>query len=281
MTTLTREVLWSGGVTPCGLFDRAGFAAAHGYVAISVSPHDLRSLREAGIDGPEGRRRLEDLGIEPRFVDAVTSWYSHLGPPAAHAGIEVGVHDFLEMAESIGAASVCALAMFKTDLPSPDALVEPFAALCDAASDHGLGVQLEFVPTPPVGSLEIAWEIVRDADRANAGIIFDTWHFFQGRPDLELLLSIPGDRIGGVQLSDGIPGEFVEGLVKDTFRHRLRPGEGRFPLDELCRVLVDIGGWRSAGPEVLASDLFALSPDDNIAAATAAFDRCVGALDVL
>ena len=42
----------------------------------------------------------------------------------------------------------------------------------------------------------------RYADRANGGIVFDTWHFFRGDPDFDLLATVPGDRIYCVQIDD-------------------------------------------------------------------------------
>ena len=105
-------------------------------------------------------------------------------------------------------------------------------------------MHLEFTPVPPIGSLATAWEIVRDADRPNGGILFDTWHFFRGQPDLELLATIPGDRIFSVQFSDGAA-EIRESLVKDTYRHRMLPGEGVFDLAGVIDTLTATAG--SAG----------------------------------
>jgi sugar phosphate isomerase/epimerase len=106
--------------------------------------------------------------------------------------------------------------------------------------------------------LATAWEIVRGAARTNGGILFDTWHFFRGVPDLDLLAGVPGERIFSVQVSDGAP-ELRESLVKDTFRHRLLPGEGTFDLLGVLRVLRRTGGLNLVGPEVLSTELDALS----------------------
>ena len=84
------------------------------------------------------------------------------------------------------AAHVNVVAPFPTD-ESTDSLTERFAAICDRFADVGVAVHLEFTPLPPIGSLATAWEIVRGAGRPNGGILFDTWHFFRGQPDLELL----------------------------------------------------------------------------------------------
>ena len=45
-----------------------------------------------------------------------------------------------------------------------------------------------------------AWEVVRLADRANAGIAVDAWHWFRGTPDEAALRTVPGVKILAVQL---------------------------------------------------------------------------------
>jgi sugar phosphate isomerase/epimerase len=116
--------------------------------------------------------------------------------------------------------------------------------------------------------LKVAWDIVRQAGRANGGILFDTWHFFRGDPDMELLRTIPGDRIFAVQVNDA-DAEPCGTVWEDTFRRRL-PGEGSFDVAAVMAVLAQIGGLSWVGPEVIHPEMASMHPVD---AARLAGDR--------
>ena len=106
---------------------------------------------------------------------------------------------------------------------------EPFAGLCDRAADVGAQVHLEFMPISCVATLREAWTIVGDADRDNGGIVFDTWHFFRGDPDFDLLATVPGDRIYCVQIDDAAATPRTS--LRDDTKNRLLPGDGDLDLD--------------------------------------------------
>jgi sugar phosphate isomerase/epimerase len=97
---------------------------------------------------------------------------------------------------------------------------------------------------------------VSDSDRGNGGLVFDTWHFFRGSRDFELLEQIPGDRIFVVQFADAA--KEVQGTLREDATRRLLPGDGCFDLPRVVRVLNAIGGLRAVGPEVISPTLAAM-----------------------
>jgi sugar phosphate isomerase/epimerase len=254
-------------------------AVAGGFAGVSVSPGDA-DPGGSGRDSPPGRDSPEEVarwaagqGVALVVVDSVIEWYPHEPPRRMLGAAEYSAAQLLEACGRFGVGSLGALAPFPSQAPVEE-LAGCFARLCDQAAEHGVRVQLEFTPFPPVPDLATAWEIVSQAGRANGGVLLDTWHFFRGRPDLELLASIPGDRIMGVQLSDGRP-EFRESLLKDTFRHRELPGEGSFDLVGLLNVLQSTGGLNQVGPEVLSVELQALEPSEAAVCLAAASEKVV------
>ena len=257
-TMLQRDILWSATVGPSTLEQRIEAAAASGYPKLSVSPADHRDLVESGASVSDAVTAAADRGVEFAVIDAIVDWYPYEPPKRPFPGRPVIVDDLLVAAAQMGSTVATALAPYPTTA-SIDALVESFAALCDRCAEGGVSVQLEFTPFPPVPDLETAWQIITGADRPNAGIMFDCWHWFRGRPDGDLLASIPGERILGVQVSDG-GRELTESLVKDTYLHRRLPGDGDFDLAGVLGTLRDIGGLRNAGPEVLSVELAKLGP---------------------
>jgi sugar phosphate isomerase/epimerase len=263
------EVLWSATLLGAGFDVRLDAAAAAGLTGMTVGPGDL-----AALGGAAGAavRRAADLGVHTLIAEAYTEWYPHAEPPVPFESSSWTADTFRRTAEVFGCRDVCLVAPFKSG-ESFDALAEWFAAACDVFAADDLTVHLEFSPFPPIGSIAAAWSIVQAADRPNAGITVDSWHFFRGDPDLDRLRTIPGDRITSVQLNDGAD-QLVESLVKDTFRHRRLPGDGTFDLVGLVHALRSIGGLRLVGPEVLSTELSATStPVDLVSRAVAACDR--------
>jgi sugar phosphate isomerase/epimerase len=273
---IRRTVLWSATLGPRPLGERVAAAAASGYPVLSVSPADEAQLAALGSRPGEARRRARDQGVELSILDGITEWYPHPPPKRPFPGAAFSVDDILRIGVAFDVASISALAPFPSDIGVDD-LAGHFAALCDRAAEHGIRIHLEFTPVPPVPDLTTAWEVVSLAGRASGGIVFDTWHFYRGNPDFGVLASVPGERIMAVQVSDGKP-EFRESLIKDTFRHRLLPGDGSFDLSRVLRALGAIGGLNQVGPEVLSEDLFALPAADAARRAAQSFDRLVAGM---
>lgn len=269
-----RKILWSAGLPAATLPERITAASVNGFTDLSISSADRTWTREAGVSPDELRRRAADVGVRLSAADGIVEWYPH-APPKRSLGVAVPVHEALAAAAEFGATTVNAIAPYPTDLPI-EGIAEHFATLCDQAAAHGLGVHFEFTPRSPIDDVVKADELIGLAARPNGGILFDTWHFFQVLPDLAALAAIDGSRIFAVQVSDGTD-TFVEGLLADTFRHRLLPGAGTFPLVEVLRTLDAIGGLSLAGPEVLSVEQFALDVTEAARQQGDAYDAVIAA----
>jgi sugar phosphate isomerase/epimerase len=244
-------ILWAGTVGLDGpLSDRFAAAAATGYQRVSLSPPDVLRAAEAGVTAADIGRRARELGLE-LVVDPVMNWYPDAAPsPSRFAGVSSG--DALRMCEGLGAVSLSAIGTATSDVPVPE-LAGHFARLCDRAADFGAQVHLEFMPFTVVRTLRIAWDLVRAADRENGGLVFDTWHFFRGDPDFDLLATVPGERIFCVQFDDAAA--VPQGSLREETARRLLPGDGAFDLARVVRVLHAIGALRWVGPEVINPEL--------------------------
>jgi sugar phosphate isomerase/epimerase len=265
--------LWAGTVGfTSPLAERFAAAAATGCREATLSPPDVLRAAQDGTTAADIGRQARDLGLD-LIVDPVMNWYPDREPsPSRFAG--VSTDDALRICEALDVASLSAIATASSDVPVPD-LAGYFGRLCDRAAGFGARVHLEFIPFTIVRTLRIAWDLVRAADRPNGGLVFDTWHFFRGEPDFEVLAGIPGDRIFCVQLDDApaVP----SGPLREETQHRLLPGDGALDLVAAIRALDRIGGLRRVGPEVISPDLAALSVLD---AATLAMDRTRAIIDV-
>lgn len=247
-------ILWAGTVGfASSLADRFAAATATGCRRVSLSPPDVLRAEADGVSAADIGRQARDLGLG-LIVDPVMNWYPH--PPATRSRFgAVSTDDALRICAELGAVALTVITTPTADVPV-DALPEYLAGVCDRAADFGAQVQLEFLPFTVVGTLRTAWDVVRATDRANAGIVFDTWHFYRGDPDFAVLDSVPGERIFAVQLDDA-PAVAEADLYAET-RRRLLPGDGELDLVRAVRALHRIGALRWVGPEVLSPELEAL-----------------------
>ena len=259
-------ILWAGTVGfSSPLAERFAAAAATGCARVTLSPPDVLRAAESGTTAAEIGRQARDLGLG-LTMDPVMNWYPDREPsPSRFAG--VSTDDALGMCEALGVVSLSVITTASSDVPVPE-LAGYFGRVCDRAAGFGAQVHLEFIPFTIVRNLRIAWDIVRAAGRPNGGLLFDTWHFFRGEPDFDLLAQVPGDRIFCVQLDDATA--VPHGSLREETSRRLLPGDGGLDLVAAVRALDRIGALRWFGPEVISPELAAMPV---LAAATLAVER--------
>jgi len=263
----TSWLMWSGTLGDCPLEERLEATAQVGYGQLSVRLDDIAGLDDDSLT--EVGRTAERHGVQLATLEAIFSW-TDTGP-RDWPGSAVDVADTINRAPAVGCDSITAIAA-RLDNPSIDRQTTDFAALCDLAAERGLAIDLEFSPLSSVSGISEAWQIVSDAGRPNGRILFDTWHFFRGDGDLATLATVPGPRIGQVQISDA--SSLVQGkLYADTMRHRRQPGEGDFDLVTVLQVLAEIDGLRSVGPEVISDENRARGPLEAARVSAEATDR--------
>jgi sugar phosphate isomerase/epimerase len=250
-------VLWTGTVGfDRSLDERVEAARAAGYRAISMSPREALTLRERGVPLEDASRKAHDAGVGIAVLDAVFSWLRPADTMTLEGTTPVTVEESVRIAGAMQIGFLNAIALRGDPLPQ-DAIAERFAAFCDRAAEEGCGVALEFAPHSAVPDVGAAWEVVRLAGRGNGGVLFDSWHFFRGRPDLAALRAVPGDRIFASQISDGTA-EPVGHWFDETMHRRLLPGDGAFALVPLVEALAAAGALGCTGPEVISDALHAL-----------------------
>jgi sugar phosphate isomerase/epimerase len=258
---MSKLCFWAGTMRAAPFERRLDAACAGGFASVSVFPMDCPDGRSCHTI----RSLCEERGIRIAALDPFTRWLPGWEPPA---GISpefldlVGCAEdaFFARAEALGTTAMTVLEPFG-QTHETDELVESFSILCDRAAQSGVRVHLEFTPFSGIPDLASAWQVVRGANRDNGGLVFDTWHYLRGRPDAELLASIPGERLFVVQVSDAAS-EPTGSLVQDTMFHRRLPGEGDWDLTGLLAPLLAKPGIGEVGIEVLSTSLARLPPEE-------------------
>jgi sugar phosphate isomerase/epimerase len=261
-----RKVLWAANVRTKSLADRLRAAQLGGFTHMSVFPIDYRGWRAQGMSAQSIREQIKAAGIRVLAVDPFVQWVPNFEVPSWYPAdyrgfIEFSEAQILEIAQELEAEAVNCVEGLGQQYPR-ELLIERFGNFADRAKARGLRVTLEFMPISSIQDLNASWSIVQGANRSNAGLCFDTWHYFRSKPDDALLQRIPGEKIFEVQLADALNALQGKDLTDDLLRFRRLPGEGELPLARIVPILKNSGAWKSVGPEVFADAMDALSADD-------------------
>ena len=257
--------LWSGTVMGASFDERLAAAKAGGFKSVSMFPLDYKNAREEGLSDEDMRRRIAESGVRVAVIDPLTKWLPEWEPPESTSEEDLAFADFeieevFDMVGALGAESISLIEFFGNEVPVAVG-AESFANICDRAAGQGLRVHLEFQPYSGIPDLKSAWEMVRRAERPNGGLVLDTWHYFRGSPDDDLLRSIRPEKIYVLQISDA-HSQPQGSLIDDGMHHRMLPGKGSFDLPGLLTTLDDIGAQPSVGAEVFSDDLAELPPEE-------------------
>ncbi|MBK5011518.1 sugar phosphate isomerase/epimerase [Pseudomonas sp. S60] len=123
--------------------------------------------------------------------------------------------------------------------PDESRLTERFAHLCDLAADYGIYPHLEFMPWTEVRDLRQAMRVVANADRGNACVLVDAFHFNRSASALADLATLAPERLRYAQLCDvagPVPDDMDE-ILRQARNERRFPGDGDADLVGLLRAL--------------------------------------------
>lgn len=238
-------------------------AADAGYAAIGLFMGAWADVRsdEAEIERIEAA--LDETGLVIANIEALRGWASPDGPDESCLRLEALAY---EMADRFTCRYLQVIGDYTGTLS--EAAVG-FGSLCDRASEHGLLVGLEWVPSMTnIEDATTALRIVAEADRDNGGFCFDSWHLTRSTNDLDEVRNLPGDKIFATQWNDGTIVPQHDDYYEDCLMNRVPPGDGEFSLVEMVKILDGLGSTAPIGLEVCSAELWA-APVDEAARASA------------
>jgi sugar phosphate isomerase/epimerase len=266
-------VFWPVGHSDLSLKEHLEIAKAGGFNSLAIAPNRAKSLFSEGLKPEDLLEMAGEYGIRYSQLDGiatwVTNWRATKGDPDLNAWIaglfDIDVVEALEIGAALGAEAAVAVPFFDEGSIAQHEMVEEFAKFCDISAQYGIEIHMEFIPFWGVRDLPAAWEIISATDRANSGILVDTWHLQKGSPDLprdmDLLRAIPGKWLKHVQLADADLKAHADTLAGDVMFRKF-PGEGALNIAEMLAVIHEKGGLRSVGPEVVNNDLAAMGLEE-------------------
>ena len=146
--------------------------------------------------------------------------------------------------------------------------IKVLTELCEISSAHGVSLAFEFLGQTDcsVPTLDLAAEIVREVDQKNLGVVIDSFHFYAGNSTFEMIEALDPELIQIFHIND------AEDRPRDELedRHRLLPGLGILPLQQMISSFRKIGYDKVASveifrPEYWERDPFALARDAHVA----------------
>ncbi|WP_434703995.1 bifunctional sugar phosphate isomerase/epimerase/4-hydroxyphenylpyruvate dioxygenase family protein [Pseudomonas sp. Z1-12] len=144
-------------------------------------------------------------------------------------------------------------------------LIDDLRLLAERAGARGLRIGYEALAWGRhVNTYQQVWNIVRQADHPNLGVLLDSFHTLSLKGDPSAIAEIPGEKIFFVQMADA---PILAMDVLEWSRHfRCFPGQGEFDLPGFLAPIIKSGytgplsleifndGFRAAPPRANAAD---------------------------
>jgi 2-keto-myo-inositol isomerase len=219
--------------------------------------------------------RLSQAKVKPLSINSVDK--------ATFAGdnweqVERTCREFAAVAGEIGCETIVVVPGKRppgtTDSEVKDETVSVLESLGDIAAGHDVKIAFEFLGFPwcSVRTLERAWEIVAEVDRADVGLVVDTFHFHVGGSHLASLRRIDSSKLFIFHVNDCEDRPAAQ--LQDA--HRLLPGQGILPLARMAGDLKAIGYDRLASIEMFRPEYWERDPFQLAADAKAATIKALG-----
>ena len=136
--------------------------------------------------------------------------------------------------------------------------VNVLTELCDIAGPHGVKLAFEFLGQPDcsVQTLGLANDVIRQVERDNIGLILDSFHYYAGNSTSDMIRATDPRSLFVFHIND------AEDLPREDLNdsHRLLPGLGILPLQEIVTSLRAIGYDGVASVEIFRPAYWEMDP---------------------
>ena len=224
--------------------DRVKMAKEVGYDGIGLRYENYADALKAGLTDEDMLNILKKHDYKVTEVEYITCWAADEDMDEAQQTKEKGTY---HMAKLFGVGHInCGL----LEHYPVEQLKIKFKELCERAGD--LIIALEFMPYSSVGDLNTAWELVKYADRDNAMVMLDSWHWFRANEKFENIKQVPAEKIISIQINDINEEAYPKDILRDeSMKARLNPGEGYGDIVGFLKMIKDHG----VDPKVMGAEV--------------------------
>ncbi|MEH6790336.1 sugar phosphate isomerase/epimerase family protein [Parasphingorhabdus sp.] len=213
---------------PEGLVRFAAAAGLDGVCLFTATPVDAKGRNMFPVVEPSAAPSFKRL-LRDHDVRIVNAEYFPVMPQQDVAAYQPAI----SLAAELGAKRLVTHIHESDSRRAEDQL----ASLCALASDHGLGVGLEFTGfAPGCNSLASAVALHGRMAQPNLAIAIDALHLFRTGGMLEQVAALDPRVVSYAQLCDGPDFRLADDYIGEAM-NRMVPGEGVFPLRALAALL--------------------------------------------
>lgn len=249
------------------LADDVEIAAEAGFTALEVWAGKVAEYTQTRpID--DVAHKLRALGITPWCINSIENITYR--DAAGRRELFEELARTVALARAIGAPSIVVVPGRRPDgfnrHESVRDAIDVLRAMSDIAGEIGLAFEFLGKPGCAVPVLDMAVDIIDAVDRANVGMVIDTFHFHAGNSRFEDIDRVRIDRLFVVHLNgcEDLPREQL------TDAHRLYPGEGVIPIGQILSRLHARGWDGTASVEIFRPAYWEQDPRE---VARTAFER--------
>jgi 2-keto-myo-inositol isomerase len=246
-------------------------AAAAGFEYLEIWAPKLRKFLESN-SAADLKALFYESGVRPLSINSIE--HITFQEADSYAKIKAECEELCAIAATIKCPYIVVVPgkLLPEMTSSYEIIEESVRVLRDLASiaeRSGVALAFEFLGEPDcsVQKLDLADEIVEKVNRANIGLVIDSFHFYTGGSTIDMIDAIDPKRLFIFHLNDAedLPHEQL------TDARRLLPGLGILPLKEIIAALRGIGYDANASveifrPEYWERDPFELARDAKLAA---------------
>jgi len=243
-------------IRPASLVEKIQAAAKAGFDSLELWSDELTRYEQEGGSLEDLRKRIEDNGLEVASIIALHRWMQTEGEEHKQALEEARRR--LDQAARLRCPHIVAS-------PTPN---RPGVDILDAARRYrelvDLGQRFEVIPAMEflgffqnVFRLGQAVAIAIESGHPLACIVPDTFHMFRGGSGFSGLRHLNGSFLAIFHINDA-PAEPPRERQSDA--HRVLPGDGVLPLEQVLRDLRDIGYRGQLSLELFNRELWKQDP---------------------
>ncbi len=214
-------------------------AAKAGYQGVEVWTRNLRRCVESGDSLGDVKKRIDDLGLTVVSAIGFPRWAVDDDKQRAE-GLEVMKQD-MDLLHQIGGRHIAAPPAGINRTPGVDlrAIADRYRRVLELGREMDVLPQLEIWGSAlTLGTVAEAAFVALTADHPNACLLLDAYHVYRGGSGFECLRLLNGAAMHDFHIND-YPADPPREELTDA--HRLYPGDGVAPMDDILRDLYATG----------------------------------------
>ena len=250
-------------------------AGAAGFELIEIWAAKLREFLKTKNTG-DLKRLLSEADLQPYSINSIE--HITFRSEEDYAKIKAECEELSKIAGEISCPYVVVVPGKLPENATENEIIEESVKvlneLADIAEKYDVSLAFEFLGQTDcsVQTLDLCKKIVDEVNRENIGLVIDTFHFYAGNSSFEAIENLDPEKLFIFHINDS------ENLPKEelTDAHRLYPGLGILPLQEIKQRFDKIGYDRMASIEIFRPEYWNEDPFEVAKQAKAATEKVLG-----